>query len=713
MESRAEQRKLAAIMFTDMVGYSALAQRDEKLAIELLDQHRRLLRSIFPKHDGREIETMGDGFLVEFASAVLATECAIEIQNAIAAINSAANANRRFRLRIGLHVGDVIQRDGKVMGDGVNIAARIEPLAEPGGICLSQTVYDQVRNKLAGVALAPLDRPTLKNIRIPLEVYRVVLPGSNQSGELDARVEQDRHRAERPLLSRRLILAAGLAGALLFALGWWRLQLWPKPNATRSAAAPTPAASLPSANSSAPRIDSIAVLPLENLSGDPAQEFFADGLTEELISQLARIASLRVLSRTSVMHYKHPTNSLPEIGQQLKADALVEGSVRKSGSRVRVTVTMFQASTDHRLWNEQYDRDMSDVLSLQGEVALAIARQIKAAVTPDEGARLAAARPVNPQAYEAYIRGRISMWQLTRPSKEKAREYYQEAIRLDPNFALAYAGLADYYISLSGVMGDAPALLTRPKAKEMALRAIKLDPDLSEAHTSLAWNLMDFEFNWEEAGKEFDLALKLNPNNWQAHFWYGFYLAALGRFDEAVAEFKRTKEFDPLYPVDFSWLPLFFARRYDESAAGVLKALSENPNDPWGKVCLAQVRVEQKRYAEAIALLENLKIDGGANGGLLNGTLARAAAALGDRPRAERLLKELMTLPNAGATEPTSGIAMIYAALGNKEEALTWLERGFEQRSIVYSLKVEPYWDSIRTEPRFKALLAKMHLPPD
>ena len=369
MSSPGEQRKLAAIMFTDMVGYSALSQRDSKLAVELLEEHRELLREIFPKFNGAEIKTIGDAFLVEFNSALEAAQCAIAIQRALAKRDADAPAERQIQVRIGIHIGDVVHRGGDVYGDGVNIASRIEPLADAGGICVSMDVERQIRNALETrfEKLAPTE---LKNISVAMHLFRIVLPWEHRAEVRD----QKSAVREKPVAGAkgRFALIGGLVLLAIIGIGWW----W----TTHSRKNVGPAAAAPSIPEK-----SIAVLPFENLSEEKANAFFTDGVQDEILTDLAKIADLKVISRTSVMQYKSGlARNLRKIGEELGVAHVVEGSVQRAANKIRVNAQLIDARNDAHLWAQTYDRDLADVFAIQSEIAKAIADQLQAKLSPNE-----------------------------------------------------------------------------------------------------------------------------------------------------------------------------------------------------------------------------------------------------------------------------------------------------------------------------------------
>ncbi len=346
----AEQRKLAAIMFTDMVGYSALAQRDDKLALELLEEHRRLLREIFPRFHGTEIKTIGDAFLVEFGSALEAAQCAIEIQRTLAKRNHDVTSDRRIELKIGIHIGDVVHREGDVYGDGVNIASRIEALAGAGGICVSMDVERQIRNALEA-RFEKFGTADLKNISLPMDLFRIVLPWETGA---KAEVGMPRTSKKSPIL----IPAAALLAIALLA-GWWWTQRSSKNQQVVTAQA------LPAAPANAPDPKSVAVLPFVNLSDDKGSEYFSDGVSEELLTVLQKIPGMHVAARTSAFSFKGKNATAQEIGQKLGVAYLVDGSVRKSGDAVRIAARLARADTGEELWSENFTRNLKDVFAVQ------------------------------------------------------------------------------------------------------------------------------------------------------------------------------------------------------------------------------------------------------------------------------------------------------------------------------------------------------------
>ena len=458
-------------------------------------------------------------------------------------------------------------------------------------------------------------------------------------------------------------------------------------------------------------IRSLAVLPMDNLSGDASQGYFADGMTDELITDLAQIRALRVISRTSVMVYRGAHKPLPQIAHELNVDAIVEGTVLRSGDQVRITAQLIEASTDKHLWSQSYEGELRDTLALQNRVARAIADQIRINLTPQEQAALKNARVVNPQAYESYLKGRYFWNKRTADGLKVALAYFNEAIEEDPKYPQAYSGLADTY----ALLGDWQyAAMTPkeafPKAKAAAIKALELDSTLGEAHNSLAFVLDGFDWDLDAGGKEFQRAIELNPGYATAHHWYAWHLGLLGRFDEAIAEMRKAADLDPLSLIinaDLAEL-LALAHSYDESILQSRKTLEMDPNFALAHNQLGQAYLQKHMYDEAVAELERaVQLSGDSPTCIAN--LARAYVASGKKDEAKKLLTDLKKHSNPGYSNAAE-IAMIYASLGDADQAMTWLEKGYEER-FNPGVLLRPGFDPLRSESRFQNLLNRVGLP--
>jgi TolB-like protein/Tfp pilus assembly protein PilF len=441
----------------------------------------------------------------------------------------------------------------------------------------------------------------------------------------------------------------------------------------------------------------LAVLPLDNFSKEPDQGYFADGMTEAIIADLAQIGGLRVISRTSSMAYREHTKTVPQVADELGVDFIVEGSVMKVGDRVRVTAQLVDGRSDEHVWARSYDRTLRDVLGLQGEVAAAIAKEVKGALTPAQQGRLAERRPVDPVVYDLYLRGRQA-WSLRTPTGfEAAARYFQQAIDKDPRFALAYAGLADTFM-LTG-SGAAVASQARPEAKAAALKAVELDPSLAEARTSLAGYLHRQEGRMDEADREFRRAIELNQGYPTAHQWYAILLAERGRHDEALLHGRRAVALDPLSGVMHQTLGLvsYYGRQFPQAVAAAGRALELNPGLALARSVRARALLAQGNAAGAIKASED------ATGGELLSALGRAYLRAGDRARADAVRDRLL----AEQPVPAAALSAWYVAAGDHTRALAMMERALAGGSRLAALNADPAFDPLRSDPRFADVARK------
>ena len=457
-------------------------------------------------------------------------------------------------------------------------------------------------------------------------------------------------------------------------------------------------------------IRSLAVLPMDSLSSDPSQEYFADGMTDQLIATLGQISALRVISRTSVMSYKRTRKPLPQIAHELNVDAVVEGTVMHSGAQVRITAQLIDAVADKHLWAQSYDGNLRDTLALQNTVARAIAEQIRINVTPQEQVALKHATAVNPDAYEAYLKGRYFWNKRTGDGLKRAKGYFDQAVATDPNYAQAYSGLADTYALLGdwqyAVMTAKEAL---PKAKTAAVRALELDNTLGEAHTSLAFILDGFDWDGASADREFRRGIELNPGYATAHHWYAWHLSLLGRQRDAIAEMRKAENLDPLSLIINSDLAelLLIAHFSDASIQQSRKTIDMDATFSSAHNQLGQAYLQQQKYDQAIAELRKaIQLSEGSPTCTAN--LARAYAVSGRRDEAVQLLGELKKRTSPGYSNAPE-IAVIYAALGDRDQAMTWLEQGYEER-FNPGVLLRPGFDPLRSDPRFQSLVRRVGL---
>jgi len=648
-----EHRKLAAIMFTDMVGYSALAQRNEPFALELLEEHRRLLRAIFPKHEGSEIKTIGDGFLVEFSSALAAVQCGIEIQEEIAKRNSANPSQGNFQVRIGIHAGDVVRRADDIIGNGVNVAARIVPLAGAGGICISQQVFDQVENRVAN-SLKRMGQVKLKNMMRPLEVYWV-----------------------------------GYGGA---------------------ASGPP---SLMQANKSSETEKSIAVLPFLNMSSDAENEYLSDGLTEDLIMAFSRLKGLRVPARISSFAFKGRNEDIRQIGQQLNVKTILEGSVRKVGDRLRITAQLINVLDGDHLWSQTFDRQMQEVFAIQDEITREIVDALEMQLVGAGDQPLGKHGTYNPDAYQLYLQGRYHFNKFTGEGFKRCIECCKKALEIEPNYALAYAALslAFQHGWFYGHLSFEDKLAAIGVHDLFAEKAVELDPNLAETQTALAivrfWN----EREWSKGEDCFKQAIKLNPNYVTAHEHYGLFLACRRRTDEAITQARRTLQLDPLSPMNTLSVAAMYwlIHRYDlmlEQAQRLFDLESNFFGTYW---MLGLAHWSQGMHDAAVAELRKaVMLRGGpvplADLGCLLGRLGRKAEA-------QNVLEDLGDLGKRMYVQPPY-LGFVHASLGNHDKAFDCFAQGMEHEngSIAYLREycICTGLNELSADPRFPALLEKI-----
>jgi adenylate cyclase len=540
MEKEPVLRKLAAVLSADVKGYSRLMGDDEEATIRTLTSYRAVMANLIQRHRGRVVDSPGDNLLAEFSSVVDAVRCAVEIQNELRARNVELPENRKMEFRIGINLGDVIVEGERIYGDGVNIAARVEGLAEAGGICISGTVYDHIENKLA-LDFESLGQHTVKNIKKPIRVYRVGV-------KADAAVPEASRKHKFP----------------------------DKP--------------------------SIAVLPFVNMSGDPEQEYFSDGITEDLITDLSKISSLFIIARNSTFTYKGKPVKVDQVGRDLGVRYVLEGSVRKAGDRVRITAQLVDASTGGHLWAERYDRDLEDIFALQDEVAQKIVAALAVKLTEDEQERLERGYTDNLEAYDYFLRGLEYSNRLTKEGTNQARRLFEKAVDLDPGFAAAYGQISlTYWMQWS--MGWTQDLQCLERALELAQKAAALDDSLPEAHRILGI-LCLWKNQHDQAIALTERAIALNPNYADAIAQLGHVLGFAGRPEEAIELVKKAMRLNPVYPVIYLWdlgHAYMLARRYEEAIAALTRVLHRNPNFHPAHIYLAITYSEIGRAAEAQA----------------------------------------------------------------------------------------------------------------
>ncbi len=630
-------------MFTDVVGFTTLGQTNENLALHLLEEHRGVVRPVVAKYRGVEVKTIGDAFLVEFASALEAVECAIDIQTTMHERNSILPAKERLQMRIGIHVGDVVHNQGDILGDAVNVSSRIEPIAQPGGVCISEQAFDQVRNKLEA-PMELLESKTLKNVRMPVEVYRIVMPwekGAVEETELDTR--------------------------------------------------------------------RVAVLPLKNMSPDPNDEYFADGMTEELITALSSVRELTVIARTSVMQYKTATKRVADIGKELGVGSVVEGSIRKAGPKVRITVQLIDVKNEGHLWAQNYDKQLDDVFTVQSEVAGKVAEALEVRLVESERRRLERGSTRNPQAQNLYLKGMFYWNKRTPEALRTAVALFEQSIGVDPGFAMGYAGIAQAYNIMASNFYEDPAVVY-PKAKEYALKALSLDDDLAEAHAVLAAVSVGFERDLDRAEAEFKRAIELNPNYPTAHQWYAQLMGFENRSEESWSEINRALELSPLSLIINSNIAdgHYYRKEFDQGIAQAKRVIDMDPNFSTAYPTLIENYIGASMKSEAIQAAERYAdLVSPVEGKVM---YAYVYAHLGMKEESRKLLSEIEPVYKGEKLNP-SFIAFIHFLLGEGDEGFEWLEKAYQSYDrYILLIGIERWMEPFRSDPRYLGMLKKMGL---
>jgi adenylate cyclase len=635
-----QSRQLAAIMFTDIVGYTAIMGKNEQKAFELLSKNRHLQKPIIEQFNGKWIKELGDGVMASFSTVTDAVSAAVKIQEA-------CKKSQDYLLRIGIHIGEVIFEDNDVFGDGVNIASRIQAIATPGDIYISGAVYDNVFNKQDIVAEF-IKEQTLKNVREPVKIYKII-PSNDWPGD-----------------SMRVPLPAN-------------------------------------------KKKSIAVLPFVNMSNDPEQEYFSDGMAEEILSSLTHLKDLKVAGRTSSFQYKGKNVDLRVLGEELGVNTVLEGSIRKQGSRVRISAQLINVEDGFHIWSERYDRDMQDIFAIQEEIALAITEKLRVTLLGNDREQISKAHTQDQEAYHFYLQGRFFWNRRNEEGMQAAVTLFEKALDRDPDYALAWSGLADTY----SLMGEYTNLSRRelyPKQMQAIDRALTLDPALGEAHISYATSLMLNDWNWRRSEKEFKLGIDLNPNYATGRHWYAEWLLFTGNFDEAIREIEIAVDLDPVSPgiLKDRGIYFYYTRNYDEALSTAIKTVELYPD------FIPVYRLLSLCY-KAKGLIDEAVAQNHRWGKLTRNkikteiALAHIYASSGKTADAKRLIRNID--PQQIGSNDYRGMALVYAATGEIDKAFEWLHKSFElHEESLCSLMVDPKFDMLHPDPRFDDLLNKVGL---
>ncbi|WP_162054651.1 adenylate/guanylate cyclase domain-containing protein [Pontibacter pamirensis] len=639
-------RQLAAIMFTDIAGYTALMGEDESKAFELLNQNRRLHKPLIKGYGGKWIKEMGDGVLASFPTVTDAVNCACALVKGCGKINGLC-------LRIGIHLGDVVFENEDVFGDGVNIASRLQALAPAGGIWVSEAVYQNVANK-TGVATKLVGEKILKNVKEPVRVYEVRPTNSEAESSESYLLNIDEPKAAPP--------------------------------------------------------KSIAVLPFVNMSNDPEQEYFSDGMAEELINSLNHLKDLKVAGRTSSFQFKGKNIDLRKVGEMLGVSTVLEGSVRKQGNRLRVTAQLIHVEDGFHIWSEKYDSTMDDIFAIQDEIALAITEQLKVVLFEKDREKITKTFTHNAEAYELYLKARFYLYRRG-SAILKGLEFSKKAIAVDPDFALAYACYADAQ-TLAAAYNFFPGKEVMKEVKRAAKTAIKLDDSLGEAYFSLAYYYVCFEYKWEESKKTFCKAIELNPKFVQARSMFGMICLGWvdGNFEGAEEQLQTAIKLEPLSAIDHADLAwtLLMARKFEEALTAAKTGIELDNNSFLSHRITGLCYIVMQRYDEAIATFQYLVNLSARHQQALNG-LIWAYCGKGNLEEAKKLMNELEM--RAGSAHFDYGLSAAY--MGDLDTAFDALEKAFHDVDPhILTIRHAPYLPApLRADARFQDLLKKVGFP--
>jgi len=669
--------RLAAIMFTDIVGYTALMGKNSKKALELLHKNREIHKPVIKKHHGKWLKEMGDGILVQFDSAVDSVRCAIEIQKR-------AREELDGLLRIGIHLGDVTIENDDVFGDGVNIASRLQSIADPGGIYISDSIQQAIRAN-EDIQTEYFGAIQLKNVDYLLHTYYISedgfpVPGRSKKISLSGGVKKSIFKSAYTYLLAFLVI-------IIAAGGWWFK------------------------NRTSENLKSIAVLPVENLSQKTDQEWLSAGIHHALIDELCKIHSLRVVSRTSSLKYQDSEMAIPEIARELNVDGVVEASYYTEGENLKLQVRLIRASPEERqIWRQSYDRAMQNVYSVYNDVVKSVAEAGNILMTEKEETRLNSSVDVNPEAYEAYLRGMSHWEQATESDMDKAMDYFSLAKDLDPEYPLAYMGIASVWggrLQHGYISYDNVKLIL----EETCSKALELDSSLAEVHGWMAVYNGWWAWNFDKAAIEFAKAIELNPNYSFVLAYYSHYLAFMGNPETGLPYAEKATELDPFNPLYKAvyGMALKNARQYNKAASILEDLIKAEPNHGIGLPALWSVYHEMGNYSEAIDLARRIFTI--KKNSIALDALNKGYEKGGYKMAMQEVAEEMISVRDSSYF-PSWQICTLFTRAQNKEETLKWLQVAYEEHdpNLPY-ISVDPLFDFVRGEPLFKEILHKMKLP--
>jgi adenylate cyclase len=673
-----QTRQLAAILFTDIVGSTAMMQKDEQGAMSVNKRYVTVLKECVPQHRGEILNDFGDGSLCCFGSTTEALRCAIEMQQKF-------QQEPKVPLRIGLHVGEIFFENGKIFGDGVNVASRVQSLGIANSILFSSQINTQIKNQqeFKGISVGSFH---FKNVDEPMEIFALVNAGLTvpKKEELTGKLKEIQKKSA----GRKWIITA--MAVVLLAFSYFMYQNFFHKTGFSGE-------------------KTIAVLPFENAGVPDSEEYISDGITQDIINNLSKISSLqKVIAWFSVRGFKKTTKSLKQIADDLGVAAILSGSIEKHEGKVHIIAELIEVSTNKRLWGDDFEYDSKDILSIQSKVAEEIIATLKVNLSPEEKKNLTKNYTDNPEAYRLYRKGRWYWDKRSKESYDSAEANYKRALELDPDYVLAYAGLADCYTFNQQGLSQIDAISI---ARDYTNKALMLDSTLTEALTTKAFIQSHFDYDWKGAEVALEKIIRDNSNYPIAHQYYGNVLICTGHSDAAIAETKKALALDPLSSVLNMVLgrDYYHARNYDQAITQLQKTITLYPKFLSAYWHLGNTFLQKKMYSQAIDAYSKLparSFELGLNGTLL---LSLAYSASGDKTKAMDEFKKI-SQEDYLKIDPVV-VGEFYISQGNFDEALEQLERGFDSHSIMMiALKIDPFLDPIRNEPRFKALLKKMNL---
>jgi adenylate cyclase len=675
-----QQRRLAAILFTDIIGSTAIMQKDEQAAVLINKRYLTVLKQSVSTYHGEILNDYGDGSLCTFNSAIQAVRCAIEMQQLL-------QSEPKVSLRIGLHIGEILVEDGKVFGDGVNVASRIQSLGIENAILFSSEINSKLKNQQEFETVS-LGRFHFKNVEEPMEVFAL----SNKGFAVPDRTKLEGKLKEKKSLSGKWITSLVIIFLLIVSNLIYRNYFHESGFSEGE--------------------KTIAVLPFENVGVDDSDEYISDGITQDIIKNLSKISSLnKVIGWFSVRGFKKTTKTLKQVADELGVSAVLSGTMAKHADKIHIIAELTEVNTNKRLWGDDFEYDSKEILSIQSIVAGAIVTALKAHVTPDEKSNISKQYTENVDAYKFYLKGR-NFWNLRgRENFDSAEANFKAAIKLDPDYALAFAGLADCYTYNQSAMSQLEAI---PIAREFADRALSLDSNLSEGYTSLGFIQYNFDYEWDKSKKTLERAIELEPSNPTAHLYYGIVLQFTGNTDEGLKELEKAVELNPLGWAE-NWVlgrGNYFAGLNDKAISQFKKALKCAPNQAetvaWS---LGLAYFQKKMYKEAREEFDKIAFTDHKNPiDYYFAMQSYGYALLGDTLKAKELLQRSLTEKRKNWVSPYI-LCRVYVALGNYQRALDLLENSYEIRDLhLFYIKVDPGLNAIRDEPRFKEVMRKMNL---